>query len=345
MTRDGIININKPQNMTSHDVVRSLRRLLGMKKIGHTGTLDPMATGVLPVCLGSATRITEYLDLDFKKYQCTMMLGMNTDTQDIWGEKTEEFDTTGITEEAIRHAFGVFHGEILQTPPMYSAVRVDGRRLYEYARAGETVDVKSRKIFIRDLTVDAVDLAAMMVTFTVECSKGTYIRTICQDVGLALGTGAVMTSLVRLASGRFTIEDAVSLEELAAMKEAAMKKAEAGDGDVKTPDDRWIDPVLLPPDYPLTHFGRILLSPELSKKFVDGWHISLRDCRIEAEPEYAHRDAEMEIREEYRRAWSLYRDASDGEMPQFLGVAFYDRKYKKLVADKVFFRGDGNENL
>lgn len=345
MTRDGIININKPQNMTSHDVVRSLRRLLGMKKIGHTGTLDPMATGVLPVCLGSATRITEYLDLDFKKYRCTMMLGVNTDTQDIWGEKTEKFDTTGITEEAIRHAFDAFHGEILQTPPMYSAVRVDGRRLYEYARAGETVDVKSRKIFIRDLTVDAVDLAAMTVTFTVECSKGTYIRTICQDVGLALGTGAVMTSLVRLASGRFTIEDAVSLDELAAMKEAAMKKAEAEDGDVKTPDDRWIDPVLLPPDYPLTHFGRVLLSPELSKKFVDGWHISLRDCRIEAEPEYAHRDAEMEIREEYRRAWSLYRDASDGEMPQFLGVAFYDRKYKKLVADKVFFRGDGNENL
>lgn len=345
MTRDGIININKPQNMTSHDVVRSLRRLLGMKKIGHTGTLDPMATGVLPVCLGSATRITEYLDLDFKKYRCTMMLGVNTDTQDIWGEKTEEFDTTGITEEAIRHAFGAFHGEILQTPPMYSAVRVEGRRLYEYARAGETVDVKSRKIFIRGLTVDAVDLAAMTVTFTVECSKGTYIRTICQDVGLELGTGAVMTSLVRLASGRFTIEDAVSLDELAAMKEAAMKKAEAEDGDEKTPDDRWIDPVLLPPDYPLTHFGRVLLSPELSKKFVDGWHISLRDCRIEAEPEYAHGDAEMEIREEYRRAWSLYRDASDGEMPQFLGVAFYDRKYKKLVADKVFFRGDGNENL
>lgn len=345
MTRDGIININKPQNMTSHDVVRSLRRLLGMKKIGHTGTLDPMATGVLPVCLGSATRITEYLDLDFKKYQCTMMLGMNTDTQDIWGEKTEEFDTTGITEEAIRHAFGVFHGEILQTPPMYSAVRVDGRRLYEYARAGETVDVKSRKIFIRDLTVDAVDLAAMTVTFTVECSKGTYIRTICQDVGLALGTGAVMTSLVRLASGRFTIEDAVSLEELAAMKEAAMKKAEAEDGDVKMPDDSWIDGVLLPPDYPLIHFGRVLLNPELSKKFVDGWHISLRDCRIEEEPEYAHKEAEMEIREEYRRAWSLYREGCGGEMPQFLGVAFYDRKYKKLVADKVFFRGEGNENL
>ena len=350
MIRDGIININKPQNMTSHDVVRSLRRLLGMKKIGHTGTLDPMATGVLPVCLGSATRITEYLDLDFKKYRCTMLLGMNTDTQDIWGEKTEEFDTSGITEEAIRKAFAAFHGEILQTPPMYSAVRVSGRRLYEYARAGETVDVKSRKIYIRDLTVDAVDLDAMTVTFSVECSKGTYIRTICQDVGLALGTGAVMTSLVRLASGRFTIENAVTLDELAAMKEeavkeAAVKEAERENGDGLPLDDSWIDGVLLPPDYPLIHFGRVLLNPELSKKFVDGWHISLRDCRIEEEPEYAHKEAEMEIREEYRRAWSLYREGCGGEMPQFLGVAFYDRKYKKLVADKVFFRGEGNENL
>ena len=105
MVRDGIININKPQKMTSHDVVGKLRRILGMKKIGHTGTLDPMATGVLPVCLGSATRITEYLDLDFKTYRCTMVLGKNTDTQDIWGEVIEEFDTTGVTEEAIRAAF------------------------------------------------------------------------------------------------------------------------------------------------------------------------------------------------------------------------------------------------
>lgn len=359
MTRDGIININKPQNMTSHDVVRDLRRLLGMKKIGHTGTLDPMATGVLPVCLGSATRITEYLDLDFKKYRCTMMLGVTTDTQDIWGKKTAEFDTSGVTEEEIRRAFSAFHGEIDQKPPMYSAVRVDGRRLYEYARAGESVDVKSRKIFIRALTVDAVDMDELTVTFTVECSKGTYIRTICQDVGLALGVGAVMTSLVRLASGRFRIEDSVTLEELAAMKEAAAAGVQA----VETPDasgtpgassapeapDGWINRFLLSPDYPLTHFGRAVLDPVMSKKFVDGWHIALGDCRIETEPEYAHKDGEMAIRDEYRRAWCLYREEKNpkpgAEKLKFLGVAFYDRKYRKLVADKVFYRGDSNEDI
>ncbi|MDD7601782.1 MAG: tRNA pseudouridine(55) synthase TruB [Firmicutes bacterium] len=341
MNLDGIININKPQNMTSHDVVRRLRRLFGMKKIGHTGTLDPMATGVLPVCLGSATRITEYLDLDFKTYRCTMMLGMNTDTQDVWGEKTGEFDTSRVTEEAVRDAFRPFHGEILQTPPMYSAVRVDGRRLYEYARAGETVDVKSRKIFIRALTVDAVDLRAMTVTFTVECSKGTYIRTICQDVGTALGTGAVMTSLVRLASGRFRIEDAVTLEELEKGKKTACQGIENEEA-----SESWPGNILLPPDYPLIHFGRAVLDPAMSRKFTDGWHIPMKDCRIEAEPEFAHRKPEQTIRDEYRRAWCLYREAENGEeSPQFLGVAFYDLQYKKLVADKVFFRGDWNENI
>ena len=152
------------------------------------------------------------------------------------------------------------------------------------------VEAATGVVVMQMIAVEAVDLDAMTVTFSVECSKGTYIRTICQDVGLALGTGAVMTSLVRLASGRFTIEDAVTLDELAAMKEeavkeAAVKEAERENGDGLPPDDSWIDGVLLPPDYPLIHFGRVLLNPELSKKFVDGWHISLRDCRIEEEPE------------------------------------------------------------
>jgi len=189
-----------------------------------------------------------------------------------------------------------------------------------------------------------VDMSSLTVTFTVECSKGTYIRTICQDVGIALGTGAVMTSLVRTKSGGFAIEDALTLEQLAAIKEAAGGE-EA--------DDSWIDQVLLPVDMPLIHFGRAVVSAELGKKFVDGWHIALRDCRIEAYPEYSDRNAEMEIREEYRRAWNLYQEAEgqDGAPPelQFLGVAFYDRKYKKLVADKVFFRLQSedtkNENL
>ena len=142
--KDGIININKPAGMTSHDVIGDLRRLLGMKKIGHTGTLDPMATGVLPICLGKATRVAEYMDMDFKTYRCTMTLGVITDTQDIWGEVLEMRDTSGITEAEVRKAFKPFHGEILQMPPMYSAVRIDGRRLYDYARSGETAIVADR---------------------------------------------------------------------------------------------------------------------------------------------------------------------------------------------------------
>ena len=183
--KDGILNINKPQGVTSHDVVRDIRRLLGIKKIGHTGTLDPMATGVLPVCIGKATRITEYTDLDFKKYRCTLRLGLVTDTQDIWGEILEENSTAGITPDDVREAFSGFHGKISQKPPMYSAVRVGGRRLYDYARAGETVEVKEREVYIRGLEIEQMDFAhdsdVKKVTFTVECSKGTYIRTICED--------------------------------------------------------------------------------------------------------------------------------------------------------------------
>ena len=168
--KDGILNINKPQGVTSHDVVRDIRRLLGIKKIGHTGTLDPMATGVLPVCIGKATRITEYTDLDFKKYRCTLRLGQVTDTQDIWGEILEENSTAGITPDDVREAFSGFHGKISQKPPMYSAVRVGGRRLYDYARAGETVEVKEREVYIRGL-----------IEFTNYCRNNCYYCGIRRD--------------------------------------------------------------------------------------------------------------------------------------------------------------------
>ena len=176
MIKDGIININKPEGMTSHDVIYKLRKIIGVKKMGHTGTLDPMATGVLPICLGKATRVAEYMDMDFKKYRCTMVLGMVTDTQDVTGEVLETFSTESVTEEAVRDAFSGFHGIIDQKPPMYSAVRINGRRLYDYARAGEEVDVKTRQIYIRGLDIENIDLGAAdgakRITFTVECSKG-----------------------------------------------------------------------------------------------------------------------------------------------------------------------------
>ena len=180
MIENGILNIYKPAGMTSHDVVNIVRRVMGIRRVGHTGTLDPMATGVLPVCVGAAARITEYLDMDFKTYRCTLQLGKTTDTQDIWGQIIEERPAEQVTEEAVRKAFAHFSGLIDQKPPMYSAVRVNGRRLYEYAREGKEIEVKTRKVFIRRLEILSFDKEAETVSFEVECSKGTYIRTICQ---------------------------------------------------------------------------------------------------------------------------------------------------------------------
>ncbi len=331
---DGILNINKPQGVTSHDVVRDIRRLLGVKKIGHTGTLDPMATGVLPICIGKATRITEYTDLDFKKYRCQLRLGTVTDTQDIWGTVLEQHPTDGITEEAVREAFEGFRGRISQRPPMYSAVRIAGRRLYDYARAGETVEVKTREVYINNLVVEAVD--APRVCFTVECSKGTYIRTICEDVGRKLGCGAVMESLERLGSGAFKIEDAIDLYELTDRYGSRRFEGEKYFVEQASPENlAKIEKLILPADFPLVHFGTAVLDEAAARKFIDGWHISLAECEITARPEFEHSDFALEIRPEYRAAYNLYRRGA-GESPQFLGVAFYSPKYHKLVADKVF---------
>ncbi len=349
--KDGIININKPAGMTSHDVIGDLRRLLGMKKIGHTGTLDPMATGVLPICLGKATRVAEYMDMDFKTYRCTMTLGVITDTQDIWGEVLEMRDTSGITEAAVRKAFEPFRGEILQMPPMYSAVRIDGRRLYDYARSGETAAiadrVKQRRVYIRSLEIELMDFAhdsnVKKVTFVVECSKGTYIRTICQDVGEALGCGAAMESLCRIASGAFRVEDAVSLDALIDAYSHRTYK-ENGRYTLDPASETGlaeIEKLVLPVDYPLVHFGTALLSPETAKKFTGGWHIAMRECEIEQNPRYRYREPEFEIRPEYRGAYKMYE--KDPALPGgrlFLGVAFYNHQYKKLVADKVFLRSE-----
>lgn len=320
MIENGILNINKPQGLTSHDVVSKVRRTLGIKRVGHTGTLDPMATGVLPVCIGSATRIMEYLDMDFKTYRCTMMLGKVTDTQDIWGEILEERSIDGIDNDHIKKAFESFEGLIEQKPPMYSAVRVKGRRLYEYARAGEEVEVKSRRVYIRSLNIEEINLNEKSVRFVVECSKGTYIRTICRDVGEMLGCGAAMSALERTASGRFNIEGAVDLERL-----QDMEPQEAAS-------------LMVPADFPLVHFGQALVDADTAKKFVDGHHLPLDRCRIIREPEFKEREPEIAVRPEYREAYNIYKE--DPRSNMFLGVAFYDHRYKKLVADKVLSRGD-----
>jgi tRNA pseudouridine55 synthase len=328
MTENGILNINKPQGMTSHDVVARVRRILGIKRVGHTGTLDPMATGVLPICIGSAARIMEYLDIDFKTYRCKVLLGKITDTQDIWGEVLEERSASDIGEQQIIEAFSKFHGIIEQKPPMYSAIKVNGKKLYEYARKGETVEVKTRKICVKKLTIENIDIhnqAEKTVEFTVQCSKGTYIRTICQDVGEILGCGATMAALERTESGRFTIADSVDLEKLQAMTKEEIERE------------------ILPADFPLVHFGQILLDEVQTKNFIDGRHILMNKCDIIKEPEFKHKQAEFTIKEDYKEAYNMYQKTATGK--HFLGVAFYNKKYKKLVADKVLSRGEIIESI
>ena len=193
MNFNGIIVIDKEQNMTSHDVVGRVRRILGTGKVGHTGTLDPMATGVLPICVGKATRIMEYLDMDFKTYRCSMLLGKETDSRDVWGgvlSSVQEAAVNEVREEEIREVFSSFRGLISQKPPIYSAVRVDGKRLYEYAREGKDVEIPSRNVYIKQLEIEEVRVGRgyeSSVTFSVTCSKGTYIRSICHDAGEKLG--------------------------------------------------------------------------------------------------------------------------------------------------------------
>ena len=340
--KDGILNIYKPSGMTSHDVIYKLRKILGIKKLGHTGTLDPLATGVLPVCIGKATRVCEYLDADFKKYRCTMVLRIETDTQDVTGEILRTADTSDIRPEDVYKAFEGFRGWIDQKPPMYSAVRVKGRRLYEYARAGEEVEVKTRKIFIRSLEIEAIDFAhdsnSKKVTFTVECSKGTYIRTICQDAGAALGCGASLESLERLASGRFTVEDAVTLDELRTVAEGAGLSTDRKFGEEIPPV---FEKYILGIDYPLWRFGEVIMTPETGRRFIDGWHIAYRECISVTEPD-REPDKEPEPKEGAdRRMYRMYsQDPAAPGGKAFIGVAYHSSKYKKLVADKVFARSD-----
>jgi tRNA pseudouridine55 synthase len=316
MITEGILNINKPQKMTSHDVVSVVRRTLGIRKVGHTGTLDPMATGVLPVCIGRSTRIIEYLDLDMKTYRCTMVLGIMTDTQDIWGE-VQERCAVNVSEEEIRRAFQAFDGVIDQKPPMYSALKVKGKRLYEYARAGQTVEVKTRKIFIKALDIEEISMAEHQVTFTVTCSKGTYIRTICQDVGEALGCHGTLVALERIQSGGFTLDDAVDLEALQTMTEEQIAQR------------------LIPSYMPLIHFGEVMAEEEAGLRFITGWHLPMACCQVQQTPEFAESEFYLPLREEYRRAYKVFGQI-DGEKV-FLGVAFYNKEEDKFIADKVFY--------
>ncbi len=208
---NGILVVNKPADFTSFDVVAKLRKILHMKKIGHGGTLDPNATGVLPVFLGEATRLCDYMPADDKVYEAEILFGKMTDTEDIWGNLLKE-ETVSLKREDVFSCISSFQGPYLQTPPMYSAKKVNGKKLYELARNGEEVERKPVMLTIHEIT--PVSFENGRACFTVRCSKGTYIRTLCTDIAKKLGTVACMSALQRTRHGCFTLSDAYSLDEI-----------------------------------------------------------------------------------------------------------------------------------
>jgi len=208
----GILNIDKPQGCTSHDVVAKVRRLFGQKRVGHAGTLDPLATGVLLVCLGQATRVSEYLMRGRKVYRAAAHLGLSTDTYDAEGRVTATAPEVNVTLTQLEEALSAFVGRMEQMPPMYSALKHQGTPLYKLARQGKTVERKPRSVEIYDIKLS--DWSSPVLTIEVACSPGTYLRSLAHDLGQRLGCGAHLSSLTRLASGHFTLDEAVGLDAL-----------------------------------------------------------------------------------------------------------------------------------
>ena len=208
---DGIVIVDKPQDWTSQDVTARLRRVFQTRRIGHGGTLDPMATGVLPVFVGRATRGVEFFEHAEKAYEAVLRLGLTTDTEDITGTVLTE-SPVSVTQEQLAQVLAAFRGEIMQIPPMYSALKVNGQKLCDLARKGKTVERQPRPITIHELTL--LEQGENTLRLRVRCSKGTYIRTLCKDIGEALGCGGCMESLRRVSAGEYTIDEAVPLQEL-----------------------------------------------------------------------------------------------------------------------------------
>ncbi|HHX75286.1 MAG TPA: tRNA pseudouridine(55) synthase TruB [Firmicutes bacterium] len=251
---NGVLNILKPPGMTSHDVVSVIRRLAGTKRVGHAGTLDPGAAGVLPLCLGQATRVSEYLLALPKSYRAELALGVATTTEDAAGEVTDRKPVPSLTADVVEKALEHFVGPQLQTPPMYSAVRAGGHRLYELARRGVEVQRQPRKIHIYSIRLLLLQGKRMM--FDVSCSRGTYVRTLCREIAEALGTAGHMSFLVRTAVGPFLLQETLSLEEAAQL---AGKKQ--------------LSSALLAVDFGLQHLSRAVLTDREAERLQHGGFI------------------------------------------------------------------------
>ena len=221
---NGIIVINKPKQYTSHDVVAKVKKILNIKKVGHTGTLDPNATGVLPLLLNTGTKLSKYLIEHDKEYEVTLELGIKTDTADIEGNviKREEVNWKKLND--IEETLNTFLGEQTQIPPIYSAIKVNGKKLYEYARSGQNINIEPRNIQIYEIELQKIDKQKNEINFRVHCSKGTYIRSLCEDIAQKLGTIGYMKELKRTKVGNFTINEAVKIEEIENNKEQIIKE-------------------------------------------------------------------------------------------------------------------------
>ena len=251
---NGVVIVNKPKGKTSHDVVGMMRKRFGTRRVGHTGTLDPLATGVLPVLIGTATKAADMLIKGDKKYRATMLLGKRTDTLDIEGAVISESEVN-VTESEVRAVIESFIGESMQIPPMYSAIKQNGKKLYDLARSGVEVEREARKIHI--YSIDIVDISIPQIVIDVHCSKGTYIRSLCDDIGQKLGTGAIMTDLVRTQTADFTLDKSYTIEELDELSDLSV--------------------AVLPTDSLFMHLPAIILNEKQEKSIVNGVRMTWRD--------------------------------------------------------------------
>ncbi|RRG45021.1 tRNA pseudouridine(55) synthase TruB [Clostridioides difficile] len=251
-----IISILKPTGMTSHDIVSRVRKILNIKKVGHTGTLDPDASGVLPICIGKATKVCEVILNKDKSYICELTLGISTDTYDASGEILKKVDDFKFSNEDIERAFDTQRGEINQLPPIYSALKVNGKRMCDLVRSGRQSEItlKTRRVNIKDIKI--LSIKGNKVMFYVECSKGTYVRSICHDIGEYLGCGAHMSFLNRTSSGKFDLDNSITLEELELFYE-----------------NKTLDKYLYDIDYVLDSFNYVVLNPNAIKYYSNGGSI------------------------------------------------------------------------
>ncbi|MBR2696127.1 MAG: tRNA pseudouridine(55) synthase TruB [Parasporobacterium sp.] len=307
----GVINVYKEAGMTSFQVVYRIRKLSGEKKIGHTGTLDPDATGVLPVCIGKATKLVDFLMDSDKQYKACMIFGKKTDTQDTSGTVLEEMDDKTVRErlkdpERIKEAFTRFTGTIEQLPPMYSAVKVDGVKLVDAARKGREIARKKRPVTVygfQDITVSGLDKeeGPVRVTFTTNCSKGTYIRTLCEDIGGYLGVPSCMEQLERTRTSGLDLSTAKTLSEIEAAKEEGS-----------------LESLIIPTDHFLLQYPELTVKDDAIRKLVYGNYLSEAEIETPSEP---LSESVYRIYDNERNFYALYR---------------FDKRDRKLKCDKMF---------